>query len=243
MKLQQYIARCGITSRRKAEELISHGQIKVNGSTITKPGFEVNPEKDAVKFEGRLIKPERMVYLVLNKPQGCVTTVSDDRGRKTVTDIVGLNMRIFPAGRLDYNTTGCLLMTNDGDWANKITHPRSEVRKVYVAKIKGRLNDYALNKLKKGIKIGGRFLTAKDVGIYQRNNKNDVIYIAITEGINHQVKLMMAAAGIPPVWLKRTSVGTVNVDGLEPGQWRFLTKKEISFFDKQVIRKPAAHNS
>jgi len=233
MRLQQFIASCGITSRRKAEDLITKGQIRVNGNVISDLGFEVDPKKDSIKFENKLIKPEPKVYLVLNKPEGCVTTVSDDKGRRTVMDFVRLNKRIFPVGRLDYNTTGCLLMTNDGEWANKIIHPSSEVEKVYVAKIKGRLTDYALNKLKKGINIGGKFLQAKKAGVTQHNKSNDVVFIVITQGANHQVKLMMQAAGIPPVWLKRTRVGMVTAEGLEPGQWRFLVKKEIEFFKKK----------
>jgi len=234
MRLQQFLAHCGIASRRKAEDLIKEGKVTVNGKIITDCAFNVEPEKDFVKYNNKLIKPEKKIYIVLNKPKGFISSVSDEKGRKTVIDIFKNKIKehIYPVGRLDYNTTGCLILTNDGEWANKIIHPRYEVEKVYIAKIKGRASNTFIDKLKKGIKIEDGFVKAKDAKILLRKEKNDVISITITQGKNHQIKKMLQAIGLTLLWLKRQSVGPVNIRGLEYGMWRYLTQKEIDFFNK-----------
>jgi len=234
MNLQKFIAHAGITSRRKAEELILAGQISVNGEIIKELGVVVDPEHDAVKYKGAQIRLEQKVYLVMNKPEGTVSTASDDKGRRTVIGIVErqFDRRLYPVGRLDFNTTGCLIVTNDGDWAYKIIHPKFEIEKRYIAKIKGRISKEAIERLKKGVKVEDRMLKAVDAGLYQKNDKNDIVQVKITEGINHQVKLMLKAVGMPAIWLKRLSVGMVEVGNLAPGEWRFLTKREIEYFDK-----------
>jgi 23S rRNA pseudouridine2605 synthase len=233
MRLQQYIAHCGVASRRKAEELIKQGLIKVNGKVITEPWFEVDEKKDWVRHNDKVIKIEKKIYIVLNKPAGFVTTVSDEKGRPTVIDLLkpSIKERVYPVGRLDFNTTGCLIITNDGDWANRIIHPKFEIPKKYMAKIKGRTDNYILNKLKKGIRIEDKFVKAKEARVVTSNKKNDVVLLVITEGINHQVKKMLSAVGVSPVWLKRVSVGGINTGGMAFGQWRHLSQDEVDSFN------------
>jgi 23S rRNA pseudouridine2605 synthase len=234
IRLHHYIAQCGITSRRKAEVLMAEGRVTVNGKVITTPGFKVNPEKDFIKVNGKQVKPEKKIYIVFNKPEGCVSTVEDEKGRATVIDALGgaFKERLFPVGRLDYNTTGALIMTNDGEWANRITHPKFEVEKEYTAKIQGRFTDETAERLKKGVTIEGRRARAKYAGVRSKHEKNDIVYVVITEGMYHQVKDMLMAVGISVVRLKRERVGIVSVKGLEPGQWRFLAESEINYFNK-----------
>lgn len=243
MRLQQFIARCGVASRRKAEELIEQGLVKVNGQVILEPWFDVNEEKDWVRYNNKVIKPEKKVYIVMNKPDGYITSASDEKGRNTVIDLIegGVKQRVYPVGRLDYHTTGCLLLTNDGDWANSIMHPKYEIPKKYLVKIHGRADNYALNKLKKGIRIDGKLVQAKEATVIQHNDKNDVISMVITEGLNHQVKKMLLYVGMSPQWLKRVSVGRLNANGLEYGQWRYLTQDEVDLFSqKSNVQGPKA---
>ena len=240
MKLQQFIAHAGISSRRGAEAYIKEGRVTVNGQKVTDVTARVNADKDHIKVDGHLIRSEKKIYIVMNKPEGCITAVADDKGRRTVLDVLegGIKERIYPVGRLDFNTTGALILTNDGDFANMIMHPKFEIPKRYVAKIKGRLESFALNKLKYGFKMKeedgseGRFVKAADAGIYKRNDANDLVYIVITEGMNHQVKRMMEAVGASVVRLKRENVGPVTAAGLEPGQWRHMTQAEIKYFTR-----------
>jgi 23S rRNA pseudouridine2605 synthase len=230
-RLQKYIASCGVASRRKAEELITTGMIRVNGRVVTELGFKVDPERDSVKYNSRLLKREKFVYIVMNKPSGYVSTVSDDKGRNTVVELVkGLDARLFPVGRLDYNTTGALFLTNDGTWANSVMHPKFEISKKYAAKVSGRVGESVFERLKRGVKIDGGFVSAKEAGIYGKFETNDVVYVTITQGINHQVRKMLEAVGHPAVWLKRISVGPVDCAGLEYGQYRHLTETEIKYF-------------
>jgi 23S rRNA pseudouridine2605 synthase len=238
MKLQQYIAHAGVSSRRKAEDYIREGRVTVNGTKITDVTARVDEKKDHVKVDGHLIRKEQLVYIVMNKPEGCITAVSDDQDRTTVVDLLKdkISQRIYPVGRLDFNTTGALILTNDGGFANSIMHPKFEIPKRYVAKVKGRIAPFALNRLKKGLKLinedgtEGRFVRAAEAGIYKRNDANDLVYITITEGINHQVKRMLEAVGASVIRLKRENVGPVTASRLEPGQWRFLTEDEIKYF-------------
>jgi len=230
VRLQKYIASCGVASRRAAEELIKEGRVKVNGAVIRELGFKLSGG-ESVKVNNKVIKPSNKIYIVLNKPAGCVSTVSDEKSRKTVIDVLKNRVkgRIYPVGRLDFNTTGCLILTNDGEFANSILHPKFEVEKKYIAKIKGKVSDSALNKLRKTIKIDNKKVKAKEVGVHSPG-KNDVIYIVITQGINHQVKKMVSAAGLSIMWLKRLSVGKITVNNLPEGKWRYLTEKEVGFF-------------
>ncbi|MCE5299756.1 MAG: rRNA pseudouridine synthase [Spirochaetia bacterium] len=232
MKLQQFIAHSGLSSRRKAVEFIEQGRVYVNGVKITDVTARVDSSKDHVKVDGKLLQPEKKVYIVMNKPEGCVTTVSDEEGRRTVMNVLdnAIPQRIYPVGRLDFNTTGCLILTNDGDLANRIMHPKFEILKRYEAKITGRLAPETAARLKRGVKYEGIFYKAVDAGVYRRGEANDRIFIVVKEGMNHQVRLMLKAVGAPPVWLHRASVGPVNVKGMEYGQWRWMTQEEINYF-------------
>jgi 23S rRNA pseudouridine2605 synthase len=234
MRLQQFIAKCGVTSRRKAEELMLEGAVKVNGKTITEMGYKVDENNDSVKVNGKVVKLEGKVYILMNKPEGCVCAASDDQGRKTVIDLLPSNVRerarLFPVGRLDYNTTGCLFITNDGEWANRVTHPKFKVEKVYVAKIKGRLTPLGIERLKKGVTMEGKRMKAESVSMMSGNESNDAVRLVITQGVNHQVKLMMTAVGAGVVRLRREKVGPVSVRGLEPGMWRDMAPSEINYF-------------
>jgi 23S rRNA pseudouridine2605 synthase len=236
MKLQQYIAHAGITSRRKAEEYIREGRVTVNGAVVKDVTARVNQSKDHVKVDGSLIRQEEKIYIVMNKPEGCITSVSDDKGRPTVVDLLKstIRERIYPVGRLDFNTSGALLMTNDGDFANSVMHPSFEIEKRYTAKLQGRISSFALNRLKKGVKIGDdrRFVRPADAGLYKRNDSNDVVYVVIREGMNHQVKKMLEAVGASVVRLRRENVGKITDKGLSAGQWRYLTPEEIKYFKR-----------
>ncbi|MCX8093854.1 MAG: pseudouridine synthase, partial [Candidatus Goldbacteria bacterium] len=171
---------------------------------------------------------------VLNKPKGCICSTSDEKKRLTVLDLIGpkIKERIYPVGRLDYNTTGCLFLTNDGDWANRIIHPKHEVEKEYIVKIKGNFNQGVVEKLKKGIYIEGKRLFAKNIRLIKKLEKNYIVSVIITQGINHQIKKMFSYVGLTVLRLKRERVGTVTIKGLQPGQWRYLTGKEIEAFNK-----------
>ncbi len=235
MRLQKYLAYCGIASRRKSEELIKQGKITVNGKIITECGYDINPEKDYVKYKGKLIKIENKIYIVLNKPRNYICSTSDEKGRKTVIDLIKfkIKQRLYPAGRLDFDTTGCLILTNDGEFADKIMHPKYEVEKRYTLKIKGRIEDNKLTKLKNGIKIEGKFIKPKVIKILFRKEKNDIISITVTEGMNHLIKKMCKEVGLELLWLKRESIGIVSIKGLEYGDWRFLTPDEINYFKRR----------
>lgn len=218
---------------------MEEGRVTVNGETVTKPGRKIDPERDFVKVDGKQARREKKVYILLNKPEGCVTTSDDEKGRRTVMDALAgaFKERLFPVGRLDYNTTGALILTNDGEWANRITHPKFEVEKEYTAKIQGRFDDGAIERLRKGVFIGEEGKTrrakAKYAGVRNKNEKNDIVYVVITEGMYHQVRDMLAAVGMSVVRLKRERVGIVSVKGLEPGQWRHLAESEIQYFNKK----------
>lgn len=237
MRLQKYLALCGIASRRKAEEIIKSGIVLVNGNIITDCARDVDVEKDIVKVNNKIAKPCKKIYIVLNKPKGCISSVSDEKGRVTVLDIIGTRIkdRIYPVGRLDYNTTGCIFLTNDGAWANKIIHPKYEIEKEYIVKVKGKLNDYMIERLKKGLFVDEKKVYAKDIWIRKKLEKNYIISVIITQGINHQVKKMLSYVGLTVLKLSRERVGIVNIKGLGPGQWRFLTSEEVEFFAKRDV--------
>ena len=228
-RLQKMIALSGYASRRKSEELIKCGKVKVNGSVITEMGYKVN-STDLIEVDGNPIREiEDKVYYILNKPRGVVTTVHDDKGRKTVIDLIKTTKRIYPIGRLDYDTTGLLILTNDGELTNYLTHPKNNVEKVYVAKIKGLINKDELAKLCKGVFIDGKKTSkakAKILKIDKKNNSS-VVELIIHEGKNHQVKNMFKAIGYDVLKLKRESIAFLTLDGLKSGEYRLLSIKEV----------------
>lgn len=228
-RLQKIIANSGYCSRRKAEELILAGKVMVNGQVITTLGTKVN-EKDEILVNGQVITNEEKEYYLLNKPRGVVTTTSDDKNRKTVVDLIETNKRIYPVGRLDYDTTGVLILTNDGDFANMIMHPKNEIDKVYVAKIEGIINGEAIHKLENGVKIDDIIVKASRVKAKKIDIKTNhsMVEITIHEGKNHQVKKMFEAVGYRVDKLKRERIAFLTTKGLNSGEYRKLSNKEIS---------------
>ncbi len=228
MRINKFIAQAGIASRRKADELIENGNVKVNGAVMKEPGYDVK-EGDKVYVNGRLIDSrDEKIYLLVNKPLNMITTASDDKDRDTVMDLVkDVDARLFPVGRLDYNTTGALIMTNDGDLSYRITHPKHEMGKTYRALVKGVISREKLAKLRNGVDIGG-FITSKArVSIIKGNQHSTLVEITIHEGKNRQVRKMFAAVGNPVQTLERVAIGNIRLGRLKQGHYRKLTKEEI----------------
>lgn len=227
-RLQKVIANSGYTSRRKAEELILNGKVTVNGKRVYELGTKVD-EKDEIKVDGNIISKEQKEYYLLYKPRGVVTTTSDDKQRKTVVDLINTKKRIYPVGRLDYDTTGILLLTNDGEFANIITHPSKQIDKVYVAKVKGIVSYEDAKKLSNGVYIDG-VKTSKGkskIKKFDKEKKTTVVELTIHEGKNHQVKKMFESLGYEVMKLKREKIAFLDLKGLNPGEYRSLTIKEV----------------
>lgn len=230
-RLQKVMAACGVASRRKCEELISAKRVKVNGSIVTELGTKVS-KKDIIEVDGKLISRQELVYYVMNKPTGYLTTVSDDRGRRTIMDLIDpetKKTRIFPIGRLDYDTSGVLLLTNDGDLSYRLTRSQKEVAKTYQVRVNGIIDQNAVTKLIKGIMIDG-VMTKRaivDVISFDKKNNSSLISISITEGRNRQVRKMCEAVGFEVKKLKRVSFGGITLEGLGVGEYRELKPHEI----------------
>lgn len=229
-RLQKVIAQSGIASRRKAEQLILEGKVKVNGKVITTLGTKVSKE-DRIEVNGIPVEKEQPVYYVMYKPRGVISSVKDDRNRKTVIDLFGeeVTERIFPIGRLDYDTSGLLLLTNDGKFANLIMHPKYKIDKVYIAKVKGIPTKQDLSLLKKGVRSGKDFLKAVHVKLKGINRKSNTAILEITlhEGKNRHIRRMMDELGFPVLKLKRERYGFLDLKGLNPGEYRPLNPKEV----------------
>lgn len=227
-RLQKFIADCGVASRRKAEELIKQGRVKVNGLVVTEMGIKVN-ETDSVEVDGRKIKPEnKKVYIMLNKPAGYVTTAKDQFGRPTVLELLkGVSERVYPVGRLDYETTGLLILTNDGDFTYKMTHPKHEINKTYIATIEGIPSSEEISRFEKGLKIEDYITAPAKLKIISKKERTCVVEITIHEGRNRQVRKMCEAIGHPVLALKRVSVGKLSLGNLAEGDWRKLSQKEV----------------
>lgn len=222
------MAQCGISSRRKAEEYIRQGRVRVNGQVVTEMGIRISPD-DCVEVDGTPVRPEKKkVYIIMHKPRGYVTTVSDPEGRKTVLDLLdGVEERVYPVGRLDYDSSGLLLLTNDGDFANLLMHPKHEILKVYIVTVKGKPSEESLERLRKGIRIDG-YVTApafvRVLNVYENKTK---LEITIHEGRNRQIRKMCEKIGHPVVRLKRVAYGALELGNLKPGEWRYLTDREV----------------
>ncbi len=230
MRLNKYIASCGTASRRGADALVEAGRVTVNGAVVLSHGMDIDEESDIVCVDGVRLKLERAkIYIMLNKPAGYLSTCHDDRGRKTVLDIVkDVDERLFPVGRLDYNTEGLLLMTNDGDFAFRCTHPRHEQNKTYYAKVKGELTVAAVTRLEQGVEIDGRLTSKAKIAVLESSENLTSLNITIHEGRNRQVRNMFEAVGCRVTYLKRTAIGNLSLGNLGLGQWRHLTEKEFS---------------
>ncbi|MEQ8153401.1 MAG: pseudouridine synthase [Clostridiaceae bacterium] len=229
-RLQKYMARCGVASRRKCEELILKGQVRVNGEVVTELGTKINTENDQVKFNGKVITlEENKRYIMINKPVGIICSVKDEKGRKTVIDMVDVPERIYPIGRLDYDSSGLLLLTNDGEIYNKIIHPRKEIYKTYIVKVKGVFSPSELENFRNGVDIGG-YITAKaGIRVIGNDKTSTKVEIKIHEGKNRQIRRMCSALNHEVISLKRVSIGEINVGDLEPGNWRELNQDEIKY--------------
>ena len=227
-RLNKYLADCCVGSRRECDKLIADGCVKINGK-IASLGANVE-ENDSVSVNGRRVTPKtKNYYIMLHKPKGCVTTVKDDLGRKTVMDFVDIKARLFPVGRLDYDTEGLLILTNDGDVANKLTHPKNNVEKVYVARLSGSLTESERQMLERGVEIDGRKTMPARVKILAKDEHHTRVEVTITEGRNRQVKKMFESVGKEVEFLKRVAEGELRLGGLQRGKYRFLNDREIEY--------------
>jgi len=229
-RLQKYLANCGVASRRKCEEYILQGKVKVNGKIVTELGIKINPEKDIIEFENKIIKENsKNVYILLNKPIGYVTTSDDQFGRDTVLDLVKVRERIVPVGRLDMYTSGALILTNDGDFVYKVTHPKHEIEKTYTVTVKGIVQKSEVEQLRQGVKIEDYTTKPAKVKILKTDIEKNISRLEITihEGKNRQVRRMCEAVGRKVLALHRSKIGNIGVKDLELGKWRYLNSKEV----------------
>ena len=229
IRLQKYLAICGIASRRTSEKFILDGRVAVNGEIVTEMGVQVDETKDTVTVDGEIIRPEtEKHYIAYNKPIGEVTTVSDPEGRATVMDkFSDYPVRLFPVGRLDYDSEGLLLLTNDGDMMNRVLHPSHEVLKTYWTKISNHITQEEITALRKGVMIDGKLTSPASVRLIRENTFDTVLLISIHEGRNRQVRKMAEAIGHKVVSLRRVGFGPVSLGDLPTGMWRPLTQEEI----------------
>ena len=233
IRLQKFLANAGIASRRKCEKYIIQGKVKVNGKVVTQLGIKIKPEQDEIYFNDKKVegKKEEKIYILLNKPIGYVTTAKDQFNRPTVLDLIkGIDERIVPVGRLDMYTSGALILTNDGDFVYKITHPKNEITKTYTVTLIGIVNENDVEQLEKGVKLDTGFITSPAIvkilkTDYEKNNSR--LEITIHEGKNREIRKMCEAIGKKVIALHRTKIANLTVKDLKIGEWRYLTKKEI----------------
>ena len=226
-RLQKVIAASGVCSRRKAEELITEGKVKVNNEVATL-GMKVD-SKDVISVNGKILRREEKEYYLLNKPRGVICSSSDDKGRKTVVDLINTNKRIYPVGRLDYDTTGALILTNDGCLANLLTHPKNQIVKSYYVKMEGKLTGEDIHVLEKGIKLDGELLKPDKIKLRKYNSTSNVSFASVIlhEGHNHEIKRLFEFVNHPVIKLKRESIEFLNVIDLKSGEYRKLNPKEV----------------
>ncbi len=232
MRINKYLSSCGIDSRRKCETLVTDGKVKINGKVVTVLATDVK-DGDSVTVDGRAVSPRvNKTYIMLNKPKGCVCTVNDDRGRKTVLDFVKVNRRIFPIGRLDYDTEGLLLLTDDGELSNKITHPRNAVKRTYSVRVEGEPSEAEIKKLRSGITYNGVEYGAAQVEVVGAEKDGTKLAITVTEGKNHEIRNMIESLGRRVLFLKRVAIGELRLGGLKRGEWRYLDGEEIDYLKR-----------
>ena len=232
MRINKYIASSGVTSRRNADKLVTEGRVKVNGKTVTELGFDVNENNDTVSVDGKKIALiNKYTYIMMYKPKGCVCSANDECGRKTVFDYVDIDKRLFTVGRLDYDSEGLILLTNDGALAQYITHPGNEIPKSYLVKVEGDIPEADLARLRKGVKLDDGSLTARAKVRLKEIAGNVYSYdVTIFEGKNREIRRMFEAIGKEVIFLKRVAVGDLRLGGLSRGTYRYLTDKEIDYF-------------
>jgi len=230
MRLNKYISHSGYTSRRKADDLIFQGKVKVNNKIEKNPGYQVDVDKDVVIVEGKELKQDnKIIYIMLNKPTDVITSVDDQFDRKTVVDLVKIDERVYPVGRLDYDSSGLILLTNDGDLTYKLTHPKHEIYKKYFVKVNKFLSDKEIYTLKKGVVIDGYMTNNSKIEVISKNRGHTNMYVSIDEGRNRQIRKMLKTQGADVLTLKRISIGNLTLGNLKEGNWRYLTKHEINY--------------
>lgn len=230
-RINKYIAECGVSSRRGADKLISEGRVKINNKLVTELGVEVNTQNDTVTVDGRIVKPESNTYIMLNKPKGCVCTSSDeDKDRKTVFDYVDIDKRLFSIGRLDYDSEGLLLFTNDGDLAHRLTHPSNEIPKTYIVKIEGEVPQNDLAMLRKGVLLDGVLTTHAKIKLIKIEEGGVYRYeMTLFEGKNREIRRMFESIEKKVLFLKRISIGDLRMGGLGRGKYRYLNDAEVLY--------------
>ncbi|MFN8577374.1 MAG: pseudouridine synthase [Candidatus Sericytochromatia bacterium] len=230
IRLQKIISEAGIASRRKAEELILDGRVSVNNKTVSELGTKANPDKDIIKVNGKKIDTNKpKIYIALNKPFGIISSRKDEKDRETVVDLINTDEYIYPIGRLDYDSSGLILLTNDGEITNNLIHPKYEVEKVYVVYIQGFIPDRALEKFEKGIRLEDGYTAPAKVEIIREENNLTILEVTIHEGKNRQIRRMFDALGYEVTKLKRIRIGNIKLDNLKAGEYRSLTNEEIKW--------------
>lgn len=244
-RLQKIISAAGITSRRASEELIVNGQVAVNGIVVTELGTKADPAKDKITVDGKLLQVSaQRLYILLNKPAGYMTTLDDPEGRPLVTELLEeIPERVYPVGRLDYNTEGLLLLTNDGEWANRLMHPRHEIEKEYHVRVRGKAHGSQIKQLAEGVMIDGRPTAPATVRLIKDGEQNDWLSITIHEGRNRQVRRMCEAVSLSVVRLKRVRYGSLLLGTLKSGEFRFLTEAEARNLSAASGPTPPRHGS
>ncbi len=236
IRLQKYMALSGVASRRKSEEIILQGRVKVNSQTIRTLGVKVNQQKDKIEVDGKEIKQkQKKIYIMLNKPVAVVSTVNDQFNRETVIDLIKneIKERIYPVGRLDYDTEGLILLTNDGEFTNGITHPKHHIDKTYIAVVKGIPTELEKQRFAKGLKIEDYKTAPAEIEVVKTMDRSSKIKITIHEGKNRQVRKMCEAIGHPVIKLKRVAIGNVHLAHLHSGSWRHLKSEEVKYLLKE----------
>jgi len=229
-RLNKYISTSGYTSRRKADDLIFSGRVKVNGKAEKNPAYRVDLDRDEVVVEGNLISSkEKLVYIILNKPENIISSAEDQFDRKTVVDLVDVEERIYPIGRLDYDSKGLIILTNDGDLTYKLTHPKHEIFKKYYVKVNKYITDKEIGALLKGVVVDGYKTNKSQIDIINRKNRQSDLYVSIDEGRNRQIRKMFETLDTEVLILKRVSIGNLPLGNLKEGNWRYLTKKEVDY--------------
>lgn len=227
-RLSKFLARCGAASRRKSEELIASCRVRVNGSIVTDPSQEVSEEQDTVTLDGEAQRPaKKLHYIALYKPTGYLSDLADPRGRKIARDLIDLHEPLFPVGRLDYNSEGLMIFTNDGQFANRIMHPRFEVEKEYLVKLSGTLTREELHRVAQGVRVEREIYSVKSISLLRRTQKNAWYRITIIQGKNRMIRRIAEAMSHPVLKLKRVRIDGVGLGALKPGEYRFIDRKEL----------------
>ena len=234
MRLNKFLASCGAASRRGADELIASGRVRVNSIVVTELGKMVETDNDTVTLDGKKVEPvSKMTYIMLYKPKGCITSLRDEKGRKTVYDYLDVEVpHLVPVGRLDYDTEGLLLLTNDGELVNRLAHPSGEVPKSYLVRAEGEFPEHILAKLRKGVEIDGVKTKRSKVKLLEQGEKEAKLFVTITEGRNRQVRRMFEAVERNVVFLKRVAIGDLRLGGLARGAWRYLREEEVEYLKR-----------